>query len=401
MKFFKLITSLLKNWTVLLTLVSVLGFAYCGFVDQGQRTDYTWSASTGIADDTQEEGGRVSASGGTSYGGGGSRPKRLILETQDDDPNPDVEIDVEDYLEQVAFFYQVWGRCTAQTHAASLKRCYLNNCLQSGQNPDDTPAGTFRTCKTQCENSNSNCDLISAGHASGFFYDTDKVLTNRHVIDRVLTYNIDSNGVRDDGAYNGPPGDPKESEGSYFSIISIFENYRGDFELVTSIDWHDKDSDVALAALAGDMPRIDTVTLGSLSDVSLLLPVFTIGNPLSERWIASKGYITKESSDDTIYHSIEIYEGNSGGGIFDLETGKIVGIIHSYLLTGRPEYRRFYSIGGLGTHVDKIKELIASNPGGPQTGQQVQTQAFFEDMSSDDRTQAYRMVVEHVQAATD
>ena len=390
MKFFKLIICLFKSWKVLLTFGSVLGFAYCGSVNQGQRADYTWSASTAGDYTDTVEGGRVSASGGSSSAGDVSSLPR----------KPD-QVLIDNFVEQAAYFYTVRGRCTQESQAAVFGPCFLN-CLDNHL----VRSAGFSTCETACETASPTCESSGAYMGSGFFYDTDKVLTNHHVVDAKVTFTIDSSGDRSDGFRNRD----RDPEGFYFSIVTLVENHAGNRKNVDSVEWHDRSADVAMAELASDMPGADPVTLGSLSDVTLNSPVFTIGNPAPTgtpfKWIASQGEITGYGTGTLnnphfyIYTSIPIEGGNSGGGIFDLyNNGKIIGIIHSTTWERRQNSRTGRLIkSGRGTDVDKIKELIDNNGGGRQSTPPVNTQSqrFFENMSEDDRIQAYRRVVEYV-----
>ena len=384
MKFFKLIICLLKRWKVLLTLVSVLGFAYCGSVNQGQRADYTWSASTSGDYTGTVEGGRVSQSGGASIGSSQSREKK---------PS---QVLIDNFVEQASYFYTVRGRCTTESQAAVFGPCFLN-CLDT----HPVNSAEFDTCETACETASPSCEGAGGHLGSGFFYNTDKVLTNHHVVAEKVTYTIDSNGDRSDRF----PNQNNDPEGFYFSIVTLVENHAGTRKNVDSVEWHNRAADVAMTELASDMPGAESVTLGSLRDVTRNSPVFTIGSPRGFKWIASQGEITGSGTgaannpDFFIYTSIQTEGGNSGGGIFDLFTGKIIGIIHSTTWQREQNSRTGRLIrSGRGTDVDKIKELIASNGGGRQSTPPVNTQSqrFFENMSEDDRTQAYRRIVEYV-----
>ncbi len=394
MKFLKIIVSVLKKWKVLLTLGSLLGFAYCGFLEQGLNERALFSSS--YPEDTKTE--RYYS---TSRGSGGSRNyRKLTVEKQSDS---DLDIDVDDYLEQVAWLYIVAGKCGQSSQITTFKPCFLN-CLTNSETN-----AALQTCITACKTASNTCDYAGVTTGSGVFSATDKVLTNHHVIEKILTYTKDSK--------------------HYFSISALAENYEGNRQFVDSIEWHNADSDVAMVELADDIDGAEEVTLGSLDDVSLLSPVFTIGNPLSLQWIAAQGYITgyaRSSKRHTgwsqnhgdIYHSIRTFRGNSGGGLFDLESGDLIGL-HKASHNDRDytasevtaiNTRRKKKVlhvdddaniqtYGIGTHIDRIKELIDSNGGnGGQTGPpgNTQTQSHFEDMSDNERRQAYDRIVEFI-----
>ena len=390
MKFFKLIICLLKRWKVLLTLGSVFGFAYCGFVDNGQGTNYTWSASTGTTSDTAAVGGRVSSSGGSSSADGSSSrrssrssgsQKKLIIETEDEDQS----IDIDDYIEQVAFFYVRRGRCGQVNQIDTFKTCH-NACVANSQT-----TSALNTCKNTCTTASNTCEYQASHTGSGVFYDTDKILTNHHVIEDILTY--------------------RKTGKTYFAIYALFENYEGTRKSVDSVEWHDAVADVAMVELESDMPGAVPVRLGALSDLSLLSPVFTIGNPLDLRWVAGQGRIAaygRSADHADIYHTIRTYGGNSGGGLFDLDSGKLIGLHKAnhqdrYLSPSQvADYptRNFdddsnIQTYGVGTHVDKIKELITSNRGA--VGQnQVHTQSHFGSLDSEGLNQAYSLMVQEV-----
>ena len=250
MKFFKLITTLLKNWKVLLTLVSVLGFAYCGSVNSGHRSNYTWSASTSGDYTDTAEGGRVSASGGTSSRTRSSRSEK---------PS---EVFIDDYLEQAAYFYYLSVKCDQEAKVSTFKGC-ISACILNSEND-----AALNICERACETASKTqthpipCAVIG-GSGSGFFYDRDQVLTNHHVIENILY----------DDARN------PEDRLFYSIITAFFENYNRAFESVDSIEWHNEAADVAMAELEANIPDADPVELGSLSDVEPNSPVFTIGNP--------------------------------------------------------------------------------------------------------------------------
>lgn len=377
-KFFKLMISLCKNWKVLLTLGTLFGFAYCGSVDNVRfsGTDYTWSASTS---ENRATGGRVSSSGGSSIGLVSRRADNIDRNIDDN-----IDVDIDDYLEQAAYFFIRIGRCGQDSQIDAFKTCY-NNCVRTSTTIPD-----FQTCYGTCTTASNTCDFYGSTRGSGFFYDTDKVLTNHHVVEHFLTYT--------------------NAGKTYFAISGLVESSQPARQEVASIEWHDEDSDVAMAVLNDDIDGADPVTFGALDDVSLSSPVFTIGNPTIEgdtrrldlKWQAAQGKIIefgKGDKDFQIHTSIDIWGGNSGGGLFDLETGKIIGILHS---TTWKQIRRTrlseLVTRGTGTHVDKIKELIDNNGGSSRRQTQVnaQSQQIFADLNRTQKQKAYDLIVRDI-----
>ncbi len=378
MKFLKIIISVVKNWKVLLTLGSLLGFAYCGFVDQGYRADFSYYASTdGITEDTgytSAEGGRVSESGGSSIGFASEADKEFIGQY----------IDPDEVLKQVVFVYTLIGICDQSSQKTVFKGC-VSDCFPSSDQD------TLDTCINDCKTASNSCDVLGLKSGSGFFYKTDKILTNRHVIEEIFEYTKNSK--------------------FYFSIFTLVENYEGTEGRVQTVAWKTNKNgenymeDVALVELADDIDGAEPVELGKLNDVDFDDPVFTVGNPWDEKWILSLGERTKcnhrNPQDFEICTSADVYGGNSGGGLFDLKTGNIIGIIKqkvsgSASISGL-RLRRF-DPSGVGTHVDKIKDLIRGN--GVSSGGQIpgnaQIQAHFESMSDNERRRSYRMIVNFI-----
>ena len=411
MKFFKFIISLLKSWKVLLTLVSVLGFAYCGFVDQGQRTDFTYSASTS---DTATEGGRVSGSGGSSSGRSSRRQTEFVFSGGEDAKN----FITKDRFKESAIFYQVVGACDKEASADLFAGCFLNCMVDNTLTDLSLKKACVNACEADPDKNPSTesgmCKERNIFLGSGFFYKTqDQILTNEHVANEMLIFGIKRRNERGlrcsvcpepddwDWCENGDDDDKDACSGGFdntdpdcdcdggvhnpwhafkdedcsdpycdkflFSIISFFEGYRSEgqsdrYSLVDKVKWWHRDADVAMLTLKTPIETAKPVTLGDLIDVSVGHRIFTIGNPYPEggrimKWQDAKGDIVGFGTGGfnyEIYHSIRTYSGNSGGGLYDSETGKIIGIHHS-AYTNRPNDK------GVGTHINKIEELIKNN----------------------------------------
>ena len=214
MKFFKHTLSLFKSWKVLLTLVAVCGFAYCGFNNQDHFSNFSYQASTGDDQVTAGSGYDYRAVQGSS---GGTRRQREVdfrggLEPED--------VDTEKHLKEAAVFYEVGGVCDkgddkeeTEDIASDFANCYfdcrfpsspatdkqiktcLDNCKSNcyitcdDDNPGATPeqlATCVNTCKKDQKEKLCNFNIVIG---SGFFYENKKqILTNDHIVEQILTY---------------------------------------------------------------------------------------------------------------------------------------------------------------------------------------------------------------------
>lgn len=243
----------------------------------------------------------------------------------------------------------------------------LADCLDDC--PDDD-------CQNDCQNDCVNLGVIG----SGFFYNSKKeLLTNHHVIE----------------GFSAPYRETNQNSPVYnkyvYYAISFFEGYKGQmpFKELVRVDWADEDADVAKVTLDGVIPEVEPVTFGDLNDVYVSSPIFTIGHPKvsSDKTLyfeVEKGDVVgfgQGAFDYRIYHSIRTYGGNSGGGLFDLATGKIIGIHHSVFSNRKKD-------AGVGTHINKIKELIEDPPGGAGRAE-IHTPKLFEGMNEQQKQEAY------------
>ena len=308
-------------------------------------------------------------------GGGGIRRKRrgssrrssrtektLLLEVETDE-----DVDIESYLDKIVYVYLLNSKCGTQAQAGPYKTC-VTTCIAN----HNTPTSISNCISSTCGN---DCELLS-NIGSGVFYKANQFFTNHHVIKVILTYTATN---------------------KYYSNISaIIENNSGDNERISRIVWHNSGADVALVETAQSVPNAEIAILGNLSDIKLLHPLFTIGNPASVKWVASQGHLTKkppvpvtDCRSDCITHSIPTFSGNSGGPIFDLKTGKLVAL-HAGTILDRANNR--ISHLGFGPHIDKIKSLISSN---------TQTQSYrvdnpFQSVPESQRVEINEVFIDYV-----
>ncbi|MBP2027990.1 hypothetical protein J2Z35_001789 [Acetoanaerobium pronyense] len=126
---------------------------------------------------------------------------------------------------------------------------------------------------------------------SGFPYSDDgKIITNYHVIEKALY-----GGIIFEGAENLYP----------FSIIGV-----------------DKINDIAVLKIEKETTPLKT---SSLSSLKVGDSVTAVGNPLGVVNVASEGKVTR-FSDDSIYFTAPIDQGNSGGPLLNSK-GEVIGIV--------------------------------------------------------------------------
>jgi len=270
---------------------------------------------------------RGSGGGSRRSSGGSSR-----LPTTDEVSRLD-ELEVEDYLDSVAYLYVLIGVCDNSSTSSTHKSCVLN-CING---PSDALVSCLSTC-----NIDNSCS-VSSVHGSGVFESSSTILTNHHVVEEAI------------GPYT------KNGE-YYYHIVTSVEAYSEDVTLLRSVRWHDEGDDIALVELNESLSGSDVPSFGSLSSLRLLDELFTIGNPAGVQWTASLGHLTNKNPssdlcDNCILYSIPTGGGNSGGPVFNSE-GRLVAI-HAFV-TLQNNASSYDNMRG-GPHIDRIKELIQDN----------------------------------------
>ncbi len=274
----------------------------------------------------------------SSSSSGGSSSSSSNLSPTIDEINRLEELEVEDYLDSVVYFYNLIGVCDSSTTASTHESCVLN-CIR-------TESNNLLSCLSTC-NSDNSCS-VEGSDASGVFESSSTVLTNHHVVEEAV------------GPYT-------ENGEYYYHIVTSIESHSGDKALLDSVRWYNVNDDVALVELSMSLSGSDAPSFGSLSSLRLLDELFTIGNPDGVKWTASLGHLTNknpplEVCDNCILYSIPTGGGNSGGPVFNSE-GRLVAI-HAFVLL-QDAYARYDNMRG-GPHIDRIKELIQENRSGNQ-----------------------------------
>ena len=236
---------------------------------------------------------------------------------------------IEDYLRTSVFLYTLIGECESSTNKATHKSC-VEACLTTG-------GSGLRSCIRVCDNANSQACSTLGQACSGVFQQKNHILTNHHCIEvEIADYT-----------------DPTNNK-FYYSFGTVVENHSGQRTTLKNIKWYDTTDDIALAELTASLSKAVVPTFGSVSDLSLLDELFTIGNPDSIKWTASLGELTNKNPPaslcrNCITHSIPVGDGNSGGPVFNHE-GHLVALIAASL--------DGYDNVNFGPHIDRIKHLI-------------------------------------------
>lgn len=109
-----------------------------------------------------------------SSGGGSSLPLTV------DEISRLEELEVEDYLDSVAYIYVLIGVCDASSTVSTHKSCVLN-CI-NGESIN--LASRLLTC-----NADNSCS-VSSVHGSGVFESSSTILTNHHVVEEAIDITV-------------------------------------------------------------------------------------------------------------------------------------------------------------------------------------------------------------------
>lgn len=137
----------------------------------------------------------------------------------------------------------------------------------------------------------------------------------------------------------------------------------------------DEQMDIAVIMTQAEMP--DAIELG-LDETEIGEAVIAIGSPRGEALAATLGYLSDKGVDNANKKernfweaSMAIYHGNSGGGLFDANRGKLIGIVTAVVVdddgkTSAPNIARFVGTEQMRAFVDEnikaIKSASSSDP---------------------------------------
>ena len=284
---------------------------------------------------------------------------------------PSVSVD-EDLFDSVVAIYDLLYICPTSGGAvdATLKSS-VENCVVACSDPDINPIDScLRACQDDDGDSSTGDFVVNGnnyecvaeiGVGSGVFQAKDKVLTNHHVVYRLLNNNDELLNNKNEPVSNS-------ATRFRFRALSAVKSYGGGTQIIESndIQWYDTASDIAFLNLDNAISSARPVRLGSLDDLRVLDPLVTIGQPAGHKWIISQGQLTSKNYSTNkcrhcIAHSIPIGGGNSGGPIFDRD-GKLVGLI---AITNRG-----YDNLSAGPHIDRIKHLLDHDGSGDVTSEE-------------------------------
>ena len=256
-----------------------LFFIHCGFV---QKPDLSNPLNNKVSEQNSNEiGGSGSSSRSSSSGRYRSRDDDD--DDDDDDHDHDIEdlhriidsdIDVTSLIDTAVVLYSIIGQCDSESNSNTHKTC-VTACLRA-RTTDQIKANCITTCNTT-----SNCKLLS-GICSGVFQSNSKILTNHHCIDADIAGYTDP----DDNKY-------------YYSLGTVVENESGQQTSLSEVKWYDTKADIALVELDESLSNAEIPTFGSVSDLSLLDELFTIGAPDGLEWTASLGHLTNKNPPST------------------------------------------------------------------------------------------------------
>ena len=283
---------------------------------------------------------------------------------------------VEDYIPTVVYLYSIVGRCNSASDESAHKSC-TTACY------DPSFAGNLKQCVDICDARNSKaCETLGAV-CSGVFQEANHILTNHHCVEA------------DIGSYT------KKGKHYYSIQGTAVENKSRQKTMLKTVKWYDKTADVALVELNKSLSNAKRADLtGSVSELSLLDVLFTIGQPTPGltpiKWTASAGYLTNKEpglcGGRCIAYSIPVGGGNSGGPVFNSK-GKLVALIAKTITD--------YNNLSFGPHIDRINHLISQPPapgssdfsGTLSSFQNLQAEGFF-DLSSSAQEQRLEAIKE-------
>ena len=282
-------------------LLCFLVFVSNCYYDDGIDWDSLYSESgDNYEDGPREKGSSRSSSSRRRRGGGRSSSISSVIASFDngeeppDDiadrvPQSEAERELErmnagSYLNTAAYFYTLIRYCNSQRDARREERC-IRKCILDDRANLARDALLDR-CDRRCGGSKV-CEF-GEGIGSGVFEEKDEVLTNHHVIQ---------------GWEEIYRGYQEELQGKYiYSVFTTVENYSGQKAMLKEVKKceHRLLSDLALIELLQPLNEAQDPRKGKVSDLELLEPVFTIGNPaddrnpLGDKWKISLGYLTEE-----------------------------------------------------------------------------------------------------------